>query len=116
MELVRKQKHYGCVLSGRGLAKWSSGGTPKGQAKVLLCHSGLLLITSDKSEAFFKVVRMRCWRITTLQPVLNCLSKYYELMVILWILSIGRRKKTSMTFKTDICKMKDRIMTTVNLN
>lgn len=70
LELARHQRHYGYIMAGQGLAEWGSGGATKGYAQVLLGHSGLLLLTQDHHEAYFKVVRMRCWRITSKRVVI----------------------------------------------
>ena len=76
LELARHQRHYGYIMAGQGLAEWGSGGATKGYAQVLLGHSGLLLLTQDHHEAYFKVVRMRCWRITSKRMVTSILFIY----------------------------------------
>lgn len=73
-------------MAGTGLAEWGSGGATKGYAQIFLGHSGLLLLTQDHHEAYFKVIRMRCWRITTLRPVIiDSLPKYNYIMYILCV-------------------------------
>jgi hypothetical protein len=108
MEHVRNERHYGCALAGRGLAEWNAGGVPKGLVKIMLCHSGLLLITSEQQEIFFKVVRMRCWRITALRPVISFVNDLFHYK------RKARFSRTTplTTFRMVICSAKAAIETT----